>query len=160
RAAVFAYRLGWDVEVRDGLEVDRFDECAPLYLMSINESTGRLQGSLRLLPTTGPNMLRDVFPFLLPDGMVVESATIWESSRFSTDPTLPLDRKEGVLSRVTTELLCGIIEVGLQVGITSVVSVYDARMSRIFRAANCSGDVIGVPTRIGKTMTYAGLFEV
>ena len=45
-------------------------------------------------------------------------------------------------------------------GIDFVVSVYDARMARIFKLANCPADVIGVPTRIGRVMTYAGLFEI
>ena len=36
----------------------------------------------------------------------------------------------------------------------------DARMARIFRAVDCPFEVVGVPTRIGRTMTYAGLFEI
>jgi acyl homoserine lactone synthase len=112
-----------------------------------------------LLQTTGPNMLRDVFPVLLGPDEVVESPTIWESSRFSIDPALPQDRDQRRLSRVTTKLLCGIVEVGLIAGLSFVVSVFDARMIRIFRAANCPAEVIGTPTRIGKVMAYAGLFE-
>lgn len=61
RARVFKDRLGWDVEVRDGMEVDWLDDENPLYLISVDDETGRLRGSLRLLPTTGPNMLRDIF---------------------------------------------------------------------------------------------------
>lgn len=87
RARVFSERLGWAVEVNDGREIDRFDAEDPLYLLSINEQTGELQGSVRLLPTTGPNMLRDVFPVLL-DGETVQSSLIWESSRFAINPEL------------------------------------------------------------------------
>src|SRR4051812_38342699 len=56
RAQVFHERLGWDVEVRDGWEIDRFDALDPLYLLSLDDD-GHVRGSLRLLPTTGPNML-------------------------------------------------------------------------------------------------------
>jgi acyl homoserine lactone synthase len=160
RAKVFGERLGWDVDVVDGREQDRFDDCNPLYLISVNEVTGAVEGSLRLLPTTGPNMLRDVFSELLEKGESVESATIWESSRFSIDPDLPHERAAKGLSRVTTELLCGIVEVGMIAGLSFVVSVFDARMIRIFRAANCPADPVGAPQRIGKVMTYAGLFEI
>jgi acyl homoserine lactone synthase len=160
RAKVFGERMGWDVDVVNGREKDRFDDCDPAYLISVNAWTGRVEGSLRLLQTTGPNMLRDVFPVLLGPGEFVESPTVWESSRFSIDPEMPRERGERGLSRVTAELLCGIVEVGLLAGLTYVVSVFDARMLRIFRTADCQADVIGTPTRIGKVTAYAGLFEI
>ncbi|SES41338.1 acyl-homoserine-lactone synthase [Rhizobium sp. NFR03] len=162
RAAVFHERLGWDVTVVDGREVDHFDDEDPVYVLSIDPVTGAVQGSVRLLMTTGPNMLRDVFPQLLPQGQVVDSPIIWESSRFSIDPQLanrssPESRNKR-LNIVTLELLCGIVEVCQAAGIQFVVSVYDARMARIFKAANCAAEIIGEPQRIGKVMTYAGLF--
>src|SRR5580693_2483937 len=80
RAETFSERLGWEVVVDNGYERDRFDDANPLYLVSVDEDTEEYWGSLRLLPTTGPNMLRDVFPQLL-EGEVIESATIWEISR-------------------------------------------------------------------------------
>ena len=159
RAQVFWERLGWDVTVKDGLETDRFDDADPLYLVSVNEWTGRVEGSLRLLPTTGPNMLREVFPILIP-GETVASTTIWESSRVSIDPNLPQETTNRRLNRVTTDLLCGIVEVGLRAGLTFVVSVFDAKMVRIFRAAGVPADIIGRPTRVGDAMCYAGLFEI
>ncbi len=81
RALIFSERLGWEVVVKDERERDRFDDENPLYLNSVDPESGQYWGSLRLLPTTGPNMLRDVFPFLLSDGRVIEGASIWESSR-------------------------------------------------------------------------------
>lgn len=33
-------------------------------------------------------------------------------------------------------------------------------LPRIFRSVNCPFGIIGTPTRIGKTMTYAGLFDM
>src|SRR5271165_7582008 len=65
RAEIFSGRLGWDVVVRNGYERDQFDDANPLYLVSVDPETEDYWGSLRLLPTTGPNMLRDVFPYLL-----------------------------------------------------------------------------------------------
>jgi len=81
RAQIFSERLGWEVTVKDGYERDTFDDASPLYLISVDPHTNEYWGSLRLLPTTGPNMLRDVFPFLLSEGEYIESATIWETSR-------------------------------------------------------------------------------
>lgn len=163
RAEVFAGRLGWDVTVTDGREIDRFDAEDPLYLLSLNDKTGDLQGAVRLLPTTGRYMLRDVFSVLVPDG-APESPLIWESSRFAVNPGILSagERAEAnhVVNRTTVELLCGIVEVCQKAGVEHVVSVFDARMARIFRTADCSFEIIGTPTRIGKTMTYAGLFDM
>jgi acyl homoserine lactone synthase len=163
RAAVFSGRLGWEVSVENGREVDAFDHAGTLYLLSVGENTGKLHGAVRLLPTTGPNMLRDVFPALTPDG-VVESQSIWESSRFAVNPSLASGSRRNDVNRfvnqTTFELLCGIVDVGQSVGIEHVVSVFDRRMARIFRAIGCHYRVVGVSARIGRVMTYAGLFEI
>jgi acyl homoserine lactone synthase len=163
RATVFADRLGWDVTVVDGREVDRFDAEDPLYLLCVDELTQELKGAVRLLPTTGPNMLRDVFGVLVPGGSV-ESPLIWESSRFAINPELSVGPgRQDVnqfVNTTTIELLCGLVEAAQLAGVEHIVSVFDARMARIFRAADCPYELIGVPARIGKTMTYAGLFEI
>lgn len=160
RAEVFHERLGWDVEVTDGQEVDVFDRDAdPLYLMAIDDN-GRLKGSLRLLPTTGPNMLRDVFSELLPPGETITSPLIWESTRFCVTKAAGAEITSRRLNRTTGELLAGIVEVGQQAGLVSVVSVYDALMKRILTTAGCPADIVGTPKKIGKVTTYAGLFAI
>jgi acyl homoserine lactone synthase len=163
RTAVFSERLGWDVTVVDGKEIDRFDAEDPLYLLCVDELTNALRGAVRLLPTTGPNMLRDVFAVLVPGGSV-ESPLIWESSRFAINPTLSAGTERQDVNQcvntATIELLCGLVEAAQMAGVEHIVSVFDARMARIFRAAGCPYELIGVPTRIGRTMTYAGLFEI
>ena len=159
RAETFSDRLGWEVEVKDGHERDRFDDANPLYLVSVDPDTEEYWGSLRLLPTTGPNMLRDVFAQLL-DGDFIESATIWESSRIcaTTSPGQP-DRSKSGVNYALSELILGIGEVAVAAGLTQIVSVFDARIFRVLRAAGCNPQIIGKPQRIGGVMSYAGLFE-
>lgn len=163
RAAVFADRLDWDVTVTEGLEIDRFDHEDPVYLLSVDEVSGILQGAVRLLPTTGPNMLRNVFSVLVPGG-APESPLIWESSRFAINPAAFQTGERAdvnhIVNRTTIELLCGIVEVCQSAGIEHIVSVFDARMARIFRSIDCAFEIIGTPVRIGKTMTYAGVFDM
>jgi N-acyl-L-homoserine lactone synthetase len=160
RAQIFSERLGWNVAVKNGFERDVFDDENPLYLLSVDPCTNEYWGSLRLLPTTGPNMLRDVFPFLLSEGESVESATIWESSRICAVVAdgQPERSKNGV-NLALGELLAGIGEVAIMAGLTQIVSVFDARIYRVLRAAGCNPQIIGRPQRIGDTMSYAGLFD-
>lgn len=159
RAEVFADRLGWDVVVESGQERDRFDEANPLYLCAV-DPFGRLKGSLRLLPTTGPNMLRDVFHELLPDGEQVASPLIWESTRFCVTRSAAAELTSRRLNPTTGELLAGIVEVGQLAGLISVVSVYDAMMKRVLATAGCPAEIIGTPKRMGKVTAYAGLFAI
>jgi acyl homoserine lactone synthase len=160
RAEIFSERLGWKVSVKNGRERDVFDDANPLYLVSVDPITRRYRGSLRLLPTTGPNMLRDVFPFLLERDETVESATIWESSRIcAVSSEGQLERTRSGLSPALGELVAGIVEVGLMVGLTQIVSVFDARIYRVLKAAGCNPQVIGKPQRVGEIMTYIGLFD-
>ena len=159
RARVFSERLKWDVEVRDGRERDGFDDLGPAYLLSLS-SEGRLQGGLRLLPTTGPNMLRDVFPMLMPSGEVVESATIWESSRFALDPEACAKDPNMILNPITSELLLGLIEIGQLAGLDFIATVVDARMKRVLSIADYPIDYIGTPQRVGRATAYAALLHV
>ena len=128
--------------------------------MSVDPKTEQYWGSLRLLPTTGPNMLRDVFPQLLEEGEVIESATIWESSRIcAVNAEGQPDRMHNGVNYVLSELIAGIGEVCQLAGLTQIVSVFDARILRVLRAAGCPPQIIGKPQRIGDVMAYAGLFE-
>ena len=160
RAEVFSARLRWNVCVENGYERDDFDDANPLYLVSVDPLTNRYRGSVRLLPTTGPNMLRDVFPFLLHEGETVESPTIWEISRIcaATTERQPERTKTG-FNLTLGELIVGIVEVGLAAGLTQIVAVFDARIYRVVKAAGCNPQLIGVPQRIGETMSYVGVFD-
>jgi acyl homoserine lactone synthase len=160
RAEVFWERLGWRVSVKNGRERDAFDDADPVYLVSLDPITGKYRGSARLLPTTGPNMLRDVFPFLLGKGEYVESSTIWECSRMcvaSSEANFP--RTSGGLNRTLGELIIGMAEVALKAGVTQIVSVFDDRIYRVLKAAGCNPQLIGRPRKIEGTMCYVGIFD-
>lgn len=176
RASVFKTRLNWDVTVDHEREIDVFDGADPIYVLSVCERTGRLRGSVRLLRTTAPNMLRDVFPELLCGGDPVVCPSIWESSRFSIDAAFAHercgDRERGeedgeearahgarFVRRTTIELLLGMIECAQANGVSRIVSVHDARMVRLFRQLDCRSEPVGAPRRIGDVMTHAALFD-
>jgi len=147
RAEVFGRQLGWEVEVKDGRERDRFDDANPIYLISVEPGTGEYRGSLRLLPTTGPNMLRDVFPQLVTEA--IESPEIWESSRICV-----IGRKS-----VAIELFCGAVEVCALAGVTKIVTVFSEYMLGVFRQAGVQVEIIGSLQPVGGEMTYAALLE-
>lgn len=159
RARIFHDRMQWPVEVQDGRERDRFDDLDPLYIVSLGPQ-GNVRGTARLLPTTGPNMLSDVFPELLGNGVTVRSPTIWESSRFSVDYEKETTRTNQAISETTGEVLSAIVETGIAAGLEFIVTVMDVHVERVLRRAGCPCDHIGKPKRIGTSISVAALFEM
>jgi N-acyl-L-homoserine lactone synthetase len=159
RYRVFKERLGWDVQVSGGMEIDEFDALHPAYLL-LRGSDDRLQGCVRLLPSAGPNMLRDTFPALLDGQSVPASPEIWESGRFALDAEPNPTKAAGGLTRATYELFAGMIEFGLSRRLTDIVTVTDVRMERILRRVGWPLVRIGKPTMLDATLAVAGYLKV
>ncbi|WEZ83303.1 acyl-homoserine-lactone synthase [Rhizobium sp. 32-5/1] len=160
RKRVFHDLLKWDVSVRGAWEIDDYDDANPLYVLSYDDETGRLRGSLRLLPTLGPNMLDDTFPILLGDNPQIRSASVWESSRFCIDPEISQDRASNQVTIAAAELMCGVGELGLASSLSHIVTVTDVFLERMFRRMGCPGERIGEPQRIGSVQAVAVAWEV
>ncbi len=159
RYRVFKERLGWDVEVSGGMEIDEFDALHPSYLLQ-RSAEGRIQGCVRLLPSTGPTMLRDTFPVLLAGHPAPASPDVWESSRFALDLGRDVAKAAGGIARATYELFAGMVEFGLSRRLSAIVTVTDARMERILRRAGWPLSRLGEPRRLGSTLAVAGYLDV
>lgn len=158
RARQFNDRLGWKVNVLKGRERDEFDDLDPLYILSIDDD-GEVAGTFRLLQTTGPHMLTDVFPELLPSGQFIRSPLVWESTRFCVDTEKAKANSRRGLNSITGELLSALLEVGLHAGLTHIVTVIDVRMERILLRAKCPVERLADPVKIGEVASLAILME-
>lgn len=81
RYQTFRERLNWEVETTNQRESDRYDELSPVHVM-VRDGQNVL-ACARLLPTTGPYMLKDTFPQLLGQSLAPELDHVWEISRFA-----------------------------------------------------------------------------
>lgn len=82
RHTVFIERLGWRLDTPVGFERDQFDRADTVYVVAQNND-GRITGCARLLPTTRPYLLGEVFPQLLNGLPPPNSPDVWELSRFA-----------------------------------------------------------------------------
>lgn len=155
RAEVFASNLGWNVATLCRREIDEFDTPEAVY-GAVTDETGKLEGCFRLLPTTGPYMLRDVFPELLHGRPAPEDPGILESSRFAVRPSVLKGRGIAGLNEVTAHLLILQIQHCLAHDIHTVVSVTDLRFERVLRSAGLKMERFGPPIQIGVTKAVAG----
>lgn len=159
RARIFRDRLNWDVEVTDGLERDSYDDERPVYIINSDDNTREVKGSLRLLPTTGPTLLADVFSDTLPDAVHLSAPTIWECSRFCLDDKL-LDRgQQQEILFASAVLLEALGNVALRTGIELIIGNFDASMLRLYRRIGCEVEVLGSTLKYGLPV-YLGLHPI
>lgn len=159
RYRVFKLRMDWDVQTSGDMEIDDFDALHPTYLTQVSDS-GQVQGSVRLLPTLGPTMLRDTFPALLERQPAPSTPLVWESSRFAVDVGSDALKGDHGIARATYELFAGMIEFGLSQRLTDIVTVTDVRMERVLRRAGWPLRRIGNPAAIGNTLAVAGYLAI
>ena len=82
RHQVFVEQLGWALHTENGMESDQFDRPDTVYVVA-QDDQGHVSGCARLLPTTRPYLLGEVFPQLLNGLMPPCSPDVWELSRFA-----------------------------------------------------------------------------
>ena len=161
RYRVFHERLRWDVPARDGFDFDQFDVCNPHYILAFNDED-ILVGCWRMLDTTSPYMLSDVFSPLLEGAQPPRSPLIWEASRFAVDCG-PSDQQVGGLGaagRFSAELVHSLVEFAIGRGIEDVLSVYDVRMSRVLFRLGAKPYWTSGRHQVGNTIAQASRFRM
>jgi acyl homoserine lactone synthase len=154
RARVFAERLGWDVRVEQGREHDWFDLIGPHYLVAhFGGPQPQALGCCRLLPSTGPNMLRDVFAGLLGLEEVPAAADVLEVSRFAVDERCTAGGCG--FSQVPAALVAAALLESASLGARSLVGVTSAAFERMLQGLGIELRRLAQPRRIGSVMSLA-----
>jgi len=158
RHEVFKERLDWEVGSQGGRERDMFDDLDPVYIVC--EEQGDVLGSWRLLPTTKPYMLKDVFPELLYGMPAPEAPDVWEISRFAVSKRVGGNDSLGTVKAVTNVLLEQLFTFAARREIKRIVAVADVRFERILKRAGLLTNRFGPPMQIGATRAVSGYADV
>lgn len=153
RHDVFHDRLGWQVHSERGREHDWYDLIGPHYLVARSDAGVDAIGCWRLLPTTGPYMLRDVFPMLLDGSAAPAHPRVWEISRFA----VAAEHAGGSygFSSLPAEMLRAMLRFGIEQGLDAIVGVTSAAVERMLRKLGFTVERLGRPQRIGNVMSVA-----
>lgn len=155
RHRVFVERLGWDVPSYCGMEHDRFDTPWTQYLLSVDDA-GQTRGMVRLLPTTRPYMLQQLWPEMVQEGLP-ESAVVWEASRFGCDRSLEPQMRR----RVVNEILCATQEFGVQRNLEGFLVVMPLRLlTTVVAKAGYAVRLLGGERMLGNLPATAAYLEV
>lgn len=161
RARVFRERMGWDVQIDgSGLEVDQFDLPDAIYLLACDHKD-RVVGNWRLLPTTGPTMIRDVWPDFLASCPMPSDPLVWEASRFAVNmiEQVPDESSLAMVGRITAEMFCALTEMAMYCGIREIYTLYDMRIARLLKRLDCEPVKASEKIRIDDHLCQIGCFR-
>ena len=135
RKIIFKDRMGWDVDItHDELEIDNYDLPETIYIL-VKDDKGRATGVWRMLPSSSPSMIRDIWPEFLADFPIPISNTAWEVSRFGVhtyDTTSTKDHIKQV-NLTTAKLILTLVQVCQMVGIEDIYTLYNPQVGRSVR---------------------------
>jgi N-acyl-L-homoserine lactone synthetase len=151
RYRVFVERLGWNVPTEDGMEFDEFDREDTVYVVA-RDRWGRINGCSRLLPTSKPYLLAEVFPQLMNGQALPRRHDTWEISRF-TAHSLDMDavvQRNCFLSPAAFKLLRYSIADAAERGAKNLIFVASVGVEALLERANFN------IRRAGPSMTVEG----
>lgn len=162
RHHIFRERMDWDVPfVPDSqgrfMEMDQYDTLRPHYLVA-QDASGEVVGSLRMLPTTGPYMVRNTFPALLGDHEPLISERAWEASRIAVDTSAAVVRaNRRATSKLFGQLVAATVEFGMAHNLLGVAFVVDLRVERLLKRCGLEVQRYGPPQPVGSGPAIAGI---
>jgi len=162
RKRVFVDALGWRLPTINDMEIEHYDTKEdPVYILSVDDSNGAVRGGVRLMPTTGPHLMKDVFSSWFANPIVLESATIWEATRFCVDPAyLRGPYTPRGLNLATSELICGAWDLGAEIGLTQLTAICHLGMVNALKRAKCPFEIIDETEAPAGGRVFLGLWDV
>jgi acyl homoserine lactone synthase len=151
RARMFQGRRGWEIPVIAGMEIDGYDALGPHYML-IQDAARQVRGCWRLMPTEGPNMLKDTFPQVLHGKAAPVGRHIWELSRFAIETDGEQTFGFADLTMHAIQELVGFAD---RMGITRYVTVTTTPIERLLRRTGIEVSRLGPPVEIGAERAVA-----
>jgi acyl-homoserine lactone synthase len=155
RHRVFVETMGWRaLESPDGLDIDQFDTPYATYLVAIDD--GAVRGSLRLIPSWRPHMLKNLFPDYI-EGEAPSGPGVWEWTRHAPgDPKFSRD----INHQVRFLLNIAVYEFAASRGIETFIGIADCQIVPRMIDLGWKVDPIGLPVNYGEGVGYAFKMDV
>jgi N-acyl-L-homoserine lactone synthetase len=142
RHRVFVQRLGWTLpDATKGVttEWDQFDRKGTIQIVALTPGQS-VCGCARLMPTTGPYLLKDVFPELSGPNAPPVSPSVWELSRFAGSGSLD-DQSDAAPGM---RLFPYALALATSLGAARVIGVVTRSVARLYRQSGLELQSIGL----------------
>jgi len=146
RKKVFCDYYGWVEPDADGLEIDEMDFDYNIIILYVDDTSKKVQGGIRLMPTTGKTLLHTVWVDMLPDKDDFRSPNIWEATRFCVDSGQNVTRNNTFVNRICLALILATLEFSQENGITSIIAVCEKKIIDMFAIFNGKPEVLSERT--------------
>jgi acyl-homoserine lactone synthase len=144
RHSIFVDELKWtELKRPDGRDVDSFDSAHAIYLIALEK--GDVVGHLRLLPTTRPHLLSEVYPQLC-QRECERGPHVWEWSRACVSKVF---REGAPFGRTLAELTLAAMEWGLANGVHDVLVEWHPMWISRFLELGVHVKPLGVAVQMG-----------
>jgi acyl homoserine lactone synthase len=159
RYRVFVEQLGWKLPSEDEkFERDQYDRDDTVYVLG-RDASGEICGCARLLPTTRPYLLQEVFPHLLAeDNPAPRSTDVWELSRFAATPEEGAEASS--LAWSVRPMLAAAVECAARRGARQLIGVTFCSIERLFRRIGVHAHRAGAPVSIDGRMVVACWIDI
>ena len=155
RHRVFVGMMGWkSLESPDVLDIDEFDTPNAVYLVAIDN--GIVRGSLRLIPSWRPHMLRNLFPDYV-EGDAPSGPGVWEWTRHAPGDK---DFSRDINHQVRFLLNIAVYEFAASRGIETFIGIADCQIVPRMIDLGWKVDPIGLPVNYGEGVAYAFRMDV
>jgi acyl-homoserine lactone synthase len=152
RHEVYVVERNWkDLARLDGLERDQFDNQDAIYILAMDN--GKVIGGSRLVPTTRPHLLSEVFPYLASVRGLPRAVDIYEWTRMFVIKSRREGRTMGGQTRGM--VICGVLEHCLGNGITGLTALIEMFWLPLFHSMGWSLTPLGLPELINGEWSIA-----
>jgi len=142
RHDIFVGQKRWRPPSPDGRELDQFDTPAATYILGIED--GRVVTSARLIPTSEPHLVSEVFPHMC-EAHDVPRRPDW--AEWTRTFVVPEKRSTG-LRGTLTELCCAVMEFALEEGLGAVGGIQETYFLPHHRALRWQVTLMGVAREV------------
>ena len=156
RKSVFIDELNWALAEQAGLEIDAYDSAEAVYLIEADGARAPVRGSARLLPTTRPHLLGEVFAYLCA-GSPPSGPSVWEATRFCPAPATP---RGGPRRDMLGRMIAGIMETALLFGIEQVTFIANAALAPLAACAGWEVRALGPEQGVGRKRLQAFVADI
>lgn len=158
RARVFRDELQW-VETEGDEERDVYDALNPVYVLHTDATGQHLYACGRLMPTSGPTLLADVFGETVPDAAAFQSPFVWEVTRLCVDDDLIREHgRSHERLAILRRMHIAALEFGVENGVEAYLANFDDLRLRMWRRFGAHFDVLGTSHAFSTTV-HLGITE-
>lgn len=157
RKEVFYDQKNWDVKISGNLyEIDELDRDDSIYFCVFGDDS-ELLGSARILNTAQDHLASKFFGDVFKE-VDIRSPTIWEITRLYVKPD---DRiQPNGVSRSACELILGIVNFGIENGISQYTAIYEAPIQRMCRKCGITYKPVASASMAPNPRIYFGISDV